>query len=267
MLSSSASPRILSTDCKDLLSKLHQVCTSENALAKSNSRATSQHVPPPLETAARANVLRSIDLATCRRAYAAFPLLAEHEISRNLIGALISHALRSYDANSWVTDACVESVGFCLDFYGLVDDNARIGPTQMEIAHVRYLGKTFSQLSHFEDPARAALSSENAPLFVAAYLADKISELSHYNQAQPAEKKVKITTDVLAYLFRPDVWSKRTGGKLEHKVAQSSPCDADAPSSQECWQLETFPCDRHVLKCSNQVHCIRAAMIAIESCY
>lgn len=144
------------------------------------------------------------------KAYAAFPELAKHEIPKEMIsGIILNEVLHAGDPLDPAEDLSVRMFGTVRDWNGLEKQTVSVGPAQMQIRNIRHLVEKYPELSNFkDDPIRAAINPETAPMFVAAYLCDKIELLENYNRQHSAQKPVPVESATLAYLYNPDVISK-----------------------------------------------------------
>lgn len=150
---------------------------------------------------------RDVSFSGIEKAYEAFPELAKHGIPKAMIGGIIlNEVLHSGDPRDPLDDLSVQMFGTARDWQGRENLTASVGPAQIQIQNIRRLVEKFPQLGEFkEDPIRAAVAPATAPMFVAAYLSEKIDQLTQYNQEH--HTNIKVSPAYLAYTYNPDVFS------------------------------------------------------------
>lgn len=206
---------------------------------------------------------RDVSFAGTDKAYSAFPELAQYNIPKQLIsGIILNEVLHSGDPRDVLEDLSVRMFGKVRNWDGTENPEASIGPAQMQSRNINYLTETYPQLAEFKsDPLRAAVEPENAPMFVAAYLADGIKQLESYNRKHDPSKQIRITVENLAYLYNADVL--RSGNRLRHtepfdQVAKLLHIDA-----KKGWHSEPLPVSE-IVRHSKVVQDILSGMRACQ---
>ncbi len=145
------------------------------------------------------------------------------------------------------------------------ESSASVGPGQIQIQNIRHLVDRYpEQLSQFkDDPIRAAIDPEKVPMFIAAYLCDKIQVLETYNKQNSNEKPIPIIPATLAYLYNPDVLSSNG----QFKVIE--PSDTVASSifhlnTRQGWHSESLPRHDEIVRRSKVVQDI---LTATKACH
>jgi hypothetical protein len=171
------------------------------------------------------------------KAYAAFPELAKRDIPKELIsGIILNEVLHSGDPRDPIEDMTANLHGTVKDSHGKEEKYVSVGPAQMQIQNIRHLVENYPQLAQFKgDAVRAAINPENTPMFVAAYLTDKIHILDNFNKNHP-EGQIPVNAATLAYMYNPDVDSK--DGKYRRMDAADTLGAALHINTHEGWHLE-----------------------------
>lgn len=192
------------------------------------------------------------------RAYAAFPELSTNKIPKGMIsGIILNEVLHGGDPFDPGEDLSVRMFGTVRDWQGVENDTASVGPAQMQIRNIRYLVEAYPQLSQFKnDPVRAVLDPENTPMFVAAYLCDKIKVLETYNQANK-DKPIPVCSATLAYLYNPDVMSaKGDCRRIDEADKLATKLHID---TRKGWQTESYPRNDEIVLRSKTIKDILSA--------
>jgi hypothetical protein len=199
------------------------------------------------------------------KAYSAFPDLAKHNIPKELIsGIILNEVLHAGDFRDAAEDDSVRKFGTVRDSKGRENGTASVGPGQIQIQNIHQLIEKYPQLGQFkDDPVRAAVNPEITPMFVAAYLCDKVSLLDKYNTQHPNEKPIPVVAATLAYLYNPDVISSNG----HFKVIETSDKVATSllhMNTREGWHSENLPRNDEIIRRSKVIQDI---LMATKACY
>lgn len=203
---------------------------------------------------------RHVSFEGSDRAYNAFPNLAQRGLPKELISGLILNEVKhTGDVRDFGEDLSVDMFGTVRNWDGTEDEDASIGPAQIQIRSIRHLVNEYPQLSEFKnDPLRSAIKPESAPMFVAAYITDCIGQIDQYNQASP-EKPIPVTPSTIAYMYNHDVFRRGSEYKAVDtwdKVMST----LHLKNSMQGWTSERLPINAEVVDHSKVVSDVLDAM-------
>lgn len=207
---------------------------------------------------------RDVSFEGTDKAYEVFPELANHKIPKEMIsGIILNEVLHAGDPFDPAEDLSVQMFGTVRDWDGKEKETASVGPAQMQISNIRRLADKYTELSKFkDDPVRAAINPETAPMFVAAYLSDKIEAIESYNAKYRQEKPIPVTPATLAYLYNPDVLS--SNGQYRQIQAADVVSGKLHINTRDGWQTEPVARNDQIVLHSKVVQDI---LSATKACY
>lgn len=218
-----------------------------------------------LEQAEAINRWRDVDQGAAEKAYQAFPALAKHGIPESMIAGVILNEVRHRgDPRDTAEDLSAQLFGTVRNWNGTENLDASIGPAQLQVGNIKHLVDKYPQLQQFcDEPVRTALNPEYAPMFVAAYLADKIAALEQHNRIHP-DQKIQINAASLSYTYNPDVFSK--DGEYRAKTpVEKLESGLGNHGVMDGWKPERLPLNATIPGKSTVVADIFDAMRAIEA--
>lgn len=216
----------------------------------------------------------NINLSACKDAVERFPSLRSYGVDETVIAGIILNETVHREQSDVREDGQVERTGKVIDANGSENDQASIGPAQMQIRNIRDLSNKYQQLTEFrDDPCRAALNPDKAPYFVAAYLQDKIQAFDKHDKTHPNEPIPKCYESLL-YTYNPDVVSKHSGSdefraisaqeKLIAAIIHKSTGTAERSPTLHGWKSEFMPRNLNILHASEVVKDIKHSINAIS---
>ncbi|HEY9784910.1 MAG TPA: hypothetical protein V6D17_05865 [Candidatus Obscuribacterales bacterium] len=207
---------------------------------------------------------RDVDLSAAEKAYNAFPTLAEHGIPQSMVAGIILNEVRHRgDPRDVGEDLSAQLIGTVRNWNGTENLSASVGPAQMQIGNIKHLVDKYPQLEQFgADPVRAALDPKTAPMFVAAYLSEKVEGLENHNKTHP-DQKIAINPATIAYTYNPDVFSK-DGEYRAKTAAEKLESGLGNHAIMNGWKPERLPLNEQITGRSTVVANILEAMKAVE---
>lgn len=197
------------------------------------------------------------------KAFSKFPKLAKHALPKEFIaGVILNETLHGGDIRDVGEELSVKIFGTVRNWNGQENNTASVGPAQIQIRNIRHLVEKYPELSIFkDDPIRAASNPETAPMFVAAYISDKIDLIEKYNRERPNEH-IPINQATIAYLYNPDVISADgTYRQIDSFDKISAALHID---TRKGWKTETMPNNDEIVRRSKVIQDI---LNATKACY
>ncbi len=197
------------------------------------------------------------------KAYKEFPKLAQEGIPKSMIsGIILNEVLHGGDPRDPLEDLQVKMFGTVRDEHGKEDSTVSVGPGQIQIGNIRHLVEKYPQLAEFNgDPIRAAVDPETAPMFVAAYMCDKLETLENYNKTH-SDKQIPLCAATVAYLYNPDVLSQN--GSYRHTEASDGIGRLLHLHPTKGWHSEKLPTNDEIVKHSKVIKDILSATKMVE---
>jgi hypothetical protein len=207
--------------------------------------------------------LADVSFEGADKAYKEFPKLAQEGIPKSMIsGIILNEVLHGGDQRDPLEDLQVKMFGTVRDEHGKEEPSVSVGPGQMQIGNIRHLVEKYPQLAEFKgDPIRAAVDPEKAPLFVAAYMCDKLETLENYNKAH-SDKQIPLCAATLAYSYNPDVLSQN--GLYRHTEASDGVGRLLHLHPTKGWHSENLPSNDEIVKHSKVIKDILSATKMVE---